>query len=517
MPGRRGRAAALALALLATVVLAGAACGSTASTNGSGNAQTASSTPGPGASNGSTPGSSTPGSTEPSFTPTPIVWKPCKPDGYDCAVVEVPLDYHKPNATKINLAVKRKPAEDPASRIGSFFFNPGGPGASGLAALPNLINDFAPEVRQRFDVVTWDPRGVGGSAPLSCDRGALEFYALDLSTPHPAPETIDAAKRWAELCKSSNGEQLPFLGTADVTRDLETLRKAVGDEKLTYAGFSYGTLIGLLYAERYPQTVRAILLDGVVDPSLDVKENVLQQSTAVDDAYDRFLAWCKANPGDGPNQCPIAADPEGIISQVIEQARTDPLPGKVGTEVVYLSTTFVNFALTTGTYDADIWPQIGAAIDAASKSDPDKLASLANSYIGAASQSLNAAVNCIDTKPPKGADMQQLVDEAARVAPKLGVYNANSTRICEFWPVAPQPVPAEYHAKGAPMIMVWGTTGDNATPYANALKISDSLENARLVTLEASRHAALGANECVQRLQGTYLVDLEVPPPDTKC
>ncbi len=451
------------------------------------------------------------------FTPAPISWKPCAPEGYDCAFIEVPLDYEHPTGTKIQLAVKRKAAEDQANRIGSLFFNPGGPGGSGIIALPRLIDDFAPEVRERFDIVSWDPRGVGGSAPLSCDRGALEFYANDLSSTHPGPEADAAAKQWADLCKKSNGDELPFLGTQDVMRDLEVLRQAVGDEKLTYAGFSYGTLIGLLYADQHPDTTRAIILDGVVDPSLDVKESTIQQSTAVDDAYERFIAWCKAHPGNGENDCPIAADPEGMIKQVIDQARTDPLPGKVGTETVELSTTFVNFAITTATYDSAIWPQIGHAIKEMTESDPANLAKLANAYIGAASQSLNAAVNCIDSKAPTGDAFQELVDETALAAPKLGVYNANSVRVCKFWPVPPKPLPTSYKAKGSPPILVWGTTGDNATPYANSVKISGMLENATLVTLEASRHAALGANECVSKIQAAYLIDVKVPPPDTKC
>ena len=451
------------------------------------------------------------------FTPKPIAWQACAPEGYDCAFLEVPLNYDKPDGTRIKLAVKRKPAEDQAKRIGSLFFNPGGPGGSGVIALPRLVDDFAPEVRARFDIVSWDPRGVGGSAPLSCDRGAIEFYANDLSSTHPGPEADAAAKKWADLCKTSNGDELPYLGTTDVMKDLEVMRQAVGDEKLTYAGFSYGTLIGLLYADRYPEKTRAIILDGVVDPSLDVKESTIQQSTAVDDAYERFLAWCKVHPGDGENDCPIAADPEGTIKQVIDQARTDPLPGKVGTETVELSTTFVNFAITTATYDSAIWPQIGHAIKDMTLSDPAGLAKLANAYIGAASQSLNAAVNCLDSKAPTGDAFQALVDETALAAPKLGVYNANSVRVCKFWSVPPKPLPTTFRAAGSPPILVWGTTGDNATPYANSVKISGMLENATLVTLEASRHAALGANECVTKIQATYLIDVKVPPADTKC
>lgn len=510
-PNPSTRRRSVVLVAVTGVALLAAACGS-------------STTAGPDPSSAPTTATSAPGSTtskpatpEPSFTPAPISWKSCLPAGYECATVKVPLDYTKPDGATIDLAVKRMPAGDPAARIGTLFFNPGGPGASGTQAIKTVIQDFAPEVRKRFDVVSWDPRGVGGSAPISCDRGALDFYQTDLSQTTTGPEVDAAAKKWAQLCESQNGDELPFLGTVNVTRDLETLRKAVGDDKLTYAGFSYGTVIGLLYAERYPTTVRAIVLDGVVDPSLGIEESTIQQAQAVDDAVERFVTWCKAHPGTGAQDCAIGADPEAALTKVFDQARTDPLPGTVGTETLYLSPTLVNFAITTVTYDETLWPQAGRAIQAALNSDGTELAALANGYIGAASPSLNAAVNCLDTPVPHGAGYQKLVEATARAAPRLGVYNANTGRVCEFWPVPPEPVPATYRAAGAPTIMVWGTTGDNATPYANAVKISEGLENARLVTLVANRHAALGANACVTNLQAAYLVDLQVPPPDTRC
>jgi hypothetical protein len=208
--------------------------------------------------------------------------------------------------------------------------------------------------------------------------------------------------------------------------------------------------------------VRAILLDGVVDPSLDVKEGTIQQAQAVDDAVDRFVTWCKTHVGSGPDDCAISEDPNAALGRLFDQARTDPLPGKIVGTTVYLSPTFVNFAITTATYDEQLWPRASRAFSAALQGDATELAVLANGYVTAASPSLNAAVNCLDTVVPKGAALEQMVTEVARAAPRLGVYNANSSRICEFWPVAPQPVPPTYRAAGAPTIMVWGTTGDNA-------------------------------------------------------
>lgn len=516
-PGRRaGRPATLALAVAAVGLLA-AACASDTSTPPTTAAPPASTPTTTSRTGGPTSAPGTTVAAEPSFDPAPVAWSACSPAGYECGSVEVPLDYTKPGGRMIALAVKRRPATDTTTRIGSLFLNPGGPGSPGTQALETIVKDLDPSVGRRFDIVSWDPRGVGGSAPLTCDLGALDFYQTDLSATAPGPDVDAAAKKWADTCNSTFRDELPHLGTQNVTRDLETLRKAVGDDQLTYAGFSYGTLIGLLYAERYPTTVRAILLDGVVDPSLDVKEGTIQQAQAVDDAVDRFVTWCKAHVGSGPDDCAISEDPNAALGRLFDQARTDPLPGKIVGTTVYLSPTFVNFAITTATYDEQLWPRASRAFSAALQGDATELAVLANGYVTAASPSLNAAVNCLDTVVPKGAALEQMVTEVARAAPRLGVYNANSSRICEFWPVAPQPVPPTYRAAGAPTIMVWGTTGDNATPYANAVKIAENLESARLVTLVANQHAALGANDCVARTQAAYLIDLQVPPEGTKC
>jgi pimeloyl-ACP methyl ester carboxylesterase len=449
----------------------------------------------------------------PPFVPAPAKWKACKPDGYECASVEVPLDYTKPDSNKITLQLKRLPAGDQGNRIGSLFFNPGGPGASGIQTLTVAAKDFSDDVRARFDLVSWDPRGVGSSAPLTCDRAGLEFFQEDLSTTHPPDSADEAAKKWGESCQSENGPLLPFVGTRDVALDLETLRQAVGDEKLNFAGYSYGTLIGLVYAEMFPTHIRALVLDGVVDPTLSPRDASVTQSIAVDKALDKFIEWCPT----APDECPIAPDASQALDQLYQLAHDNPLPGKLLNKTVYLSPTLINFAVIATTYDSGSWPTLAEAVANGLQGDGDLLGQLVSSYIGSFSPSLNLAVNCIDAVPPKGEEFQSIVDETAKAAPRTGVFNANTGRPCEFWPVPAKPLPTTYRAAGSPPIMVWGTTGDNATPYENAVHVAGMLENAKLVTLDANRHAALGANECVGKIQGAYFVDLELPPDDTHC
>ena len=458
----------------------------------------------------------TPGSTtapkSPPFTPASASWRSCAPKPYECATVEVPLDYTKPDGTKIKLAVKRLRATDPAKRIGTLFFNPGGPGASGTQALTRVANDFAPATLAVFDLASWDPRGVGGSVPLTCERGGLDYYQQDLGVTHPGPEVDKVAKKWADLCESENGNLLPFVGTREVALDLESLRQAVGDDKVTYAGFSYGTLIGLVYAELFPTRIRAMVLDGIVDPTLDAREGSISQAVAIDKALQRFIDWCPTS-----TECPLKPDAGKAIDDLFKVSHDNPLPGTINNTAIYLSPTLINFAVIVATYDSQLWPRLAEAIRSGLDGDGALLGELANAYLGAASPSANMAVNCIDSPQPKGEELQKLVDEVAASAPRTGVYNANSGRPCEYWPVAPKPLPTSYHATGSPPIMVWGTTGDNATPYPNAVKISKMLDNARLVTLEANRHAALGANTCVADLQSAYLVSLAMPPDGTKC
>ncbi len=511
-----------ALVLVAVAALVLAACGSSTG-SGSGTADPApviassgsSGTAGPNGT-GAPTGTSMPAvrlAPSQPFTPTPVDWKPCRPDGYECATVEVPLDYDHPTGSMIKLAVKRLPATGPAPKIGSLFFNPGGPGASGVKALPSQVDNFAPDVHAQFDLVSWDPRGVGGSVPLSCDRAGLDFYQKDLSQTHPPPDVDAAAKAWGELCESQNGNLLPFVGTRDIALDLETLRQAVGDDKLNYAGYSYGTLIGLVYAEMFPTRIRSMILDGVVDPTLDMKDSTVNQAAAVEEALNRFIEWC---PTAGA-QCPITGATGAAIDALFTEAKANPLPGVLQGNTIYLSSTMINFALVVATYNSSAWPDLAKAIAAAQAGDGQPLADLAGDYLGSASPSLLLAVNCLDAPTPTGDAFQEIVDDAAAKAPRTGVYNANSGRPCEYWPTPPKPLPTTYRAAGSPPIMVWGTTGDNATPYANAVHAAAMLENARLVTLEANRHAALGANECVTKIQGDYIVAGTLPPEGTRC
>jgi pimeloyl-ACP methyl ester carboxylesterase len=302
------------------------------------------------------------------------------------------------------------------------------------------------------------------------------------------------------------------MGTVDAAYDVESLRRALGEDTITFAGLSYGSAIGLAYAELFPEHLRGLLLDGVVDPSIDARRATIEQAAAVERALDKFVEWC-----DGNADCAVRDDPGGALDRAYAQARTGPLRGTVAGAARPLSPTLVNFAVLRATYDRAQWPALGNALAQAAAGDGSGLARAADAYLGLASFSTFLAVTCLDTAVPRGAEFDRLVEETARVAPRTGAFLANINRPCTSWPVPSRAVPTTVRAAGAPITEVWGTTGDNATPFPNASHVAEMLDQARLVTLEADRHTALGANECVVKWQTAYLLRLEVPPNQTHC
>lgn len=230
------------------------------------------------------------------FYAQPVVWEECR-DDMECATLQVPLDYGNPDGATIELALLRSPATDPSRRVGSLVVNPGGPGASGIdyAAAASLVVN--PDVRARYDVVGFDPRGVGDSTPLDCvDDAQLDesFSSSDASPDTPA-EVDDLLAGSAELrsgCEQRSGDLLPHVGTQDVARDLDVLRAVLGDERLTYLGKSYGTSIGTEYARQFPARSGRLVLDGAIDPTLDEKAVLLGQAEGFELALSRFVDDC---------------------------------------------------------------------------------------------------------------------------------------------------------------------------------------------------------------------------------
>ncbi|HEY4375575.1 MAG TPA: alpha/beta fold hydrolase, partial [Acidimicrobiales bacterium] len=249
-----------------------------------------------------------------------LSWSSCD-HGFQCASMKVPLDYTKPDGRKLTLAMARRPASDPSERIGSLFINPGGPGASAIETIENIV--LPDTLTDHFDIVGFDPRGVGQSSPIDCHSHLQEMYDTDpvLDTPAEKAAYLKVSQEFVDECARKYKAVLPFLGTQNVARDMDEVRKAVGDAKLTYLGYSYGTSIGQQYAQLFPTHIRAMVLDGVVDEDETGLQAAGEQAGGFEVALKAFLADCKAS-----SSCPIGPNPQNVLDDVLAQSAKKPIP-----------------------------------------------------------------------------------------------------------------------------------------------------------------------------------------------
>lgn len=440
--------------------------------------------------------------------PEPVAWSPCGV-GLDCATVTVPVDYADPGGDVLQLALVRRPAGDLANRIGSLLVNPGGPGASGVRRVERGFS-VSPEVAARFDIVGFDPRGVGSSTPVTCGAAVPAFRAADLDpdSPEERAALADAARAVAEECAQTEGNRLAHLGTVEVVHDTEVIRRALGEAQVSFVGLSYGTLIGLLWAEAYPASVRALVLDGVVDPAAEGGAASGQQVAAIEEVVDAMDAACTADPG-----CPLQGA-GGLLAAYDELARRIEAHEVTGSGV---GPTQLAHAVFYATYDVQVWPRLWQAIADGLAGDLGRVAALARSFTGLVDYATFALVTCLDAPHPRTFEAWEAdADELARRSPRFGRIVSYELLPCAWWPQSrfvPHPVVAE----GTPPILVIGSTGDAATPYDQAVRVADTLAEGVLLTAELDGHVALGDSACVAEVATRYLVDLTAPAPGQRC
>jgi pimeloyl-ACP methyl ester carboxylesterase len=454
-------------------------------------------------------------------------WRDCQ-NGFECATVKVPLDYTRPEGEQIELAVVRLPARKRSERIGSLVTNPGGPGGSGVEFVRQAGSLFGRDVRDRFDLVGFDPRGVGESDPVRCLDGPQldRFFGTDTS-PDDARELADLrdeSQTFAAGCKARSGPRLPHVGTVDAARDIDVLRAALGDAKLTYMGFSYGTYLGAFYAEQFPRNIRALVLDGAVDPQLSSTETLIEQAKGFETALRAFAEDCAAAPG-----CPLGSDPDEALAKITDlQRRTDRTPLKSARgDVRPINETWVTTGIAAALYNKGFWPTLRQALGRAVKNgEGDLLLTLADQMLqrrpdGSYSNQMeaNMAVNCVDKpNPPNAAAYQKEVAKAEKAAPRFGSYVVWGGLPCVYWPVRAQTSPHPVSAKGAAPILVIGTTRDPATPYRWARALSTQLQSGTLLTLDGDGHTAyLGGPACITEATDRYLLTGTPPKDGTVC
>ncbi len=454
-----------------------------------------------------------------------------------CADLTVPLVYDEPDGETISVKVLRKPATDQAQRIGSVITNPGGPGGSGVEFAGQFgAYGIAAELNKRFDFVGFDPRGVGSSTPeIRCQTDAERDAARAVTLRTRTQAEVDAAnaeaKKIAEGCVALSGRAqgidgatlLGNVGTRDVAKDLDVLRAAVGDEKLTYIGWSYGTSIGTAYAEQFPKNVRAMILDGAIDPEADPLAETVAQGEGFQKAFEDFAAWCADQ-----ESCALGTNPERATEAYQELVR--PLldrPVKLADGRV-LTFADANTGTSQALYSNSLWETLSTALTDLSNGDGSGLMSLADTYDGRApdgtySNSLDAflAIGCIDGSRTVPADLaQQLAEKYAAAAPFTSSGDpARATKDpCDFWPVPPTSEPHLPQVDGLPRLLVISTTKDPATPYQAGVNLAKALD-ASLLTVEGTNHTAyLGiGSTCVDDIGTAYLTTLALPADGATC
>jgi pimeloyl-ACP methyl ester carboxylesterase len=456
-----------------------------------------------------------------------VRWSGCGGD-FECATVKVPLDYDAPGGESIELAVLRAPATNPEARIGSLFVNPGGPGASGVNYARGARAIASDAVRERYDIVGWDPRGVGQSAPVDCldDAELSTFVAADVSPDNP-DEIVgleELTTKFSDGCEDRSGRMLPHIGTPNVARDLDVLRAVVGDDKLSYLGKSYGTAIGAAYARQFPENIGRMVLDGAVDPMLDGVQLTLNQAKGFQGAFDSFLDACVSG------SCPLGRTKEEAsarFNQLLAEIDAKPLPTKDG-RLLTEALAVLGVAYPLYLEPAQGYPAIQLALVAAMGGDGTPLMTIADLYLDRSpdgrfktnQQEAILAINCLDEKHPLSiAEVEQLQADFVAASPTFGRFFTWSLLSCAQWPIPPIAADSPVTAEGAPPILVVGTTGDPATPYAEAVALADQLESGALLTFEGSQHTAYRSaeSECVDRAVDAYLIDGTVPEEGTRC
>lgn len=446
---------------------------------------------------------------------------------YECGTLPVPQDWAAPEEGEtLELALVRvRAGGGEQERLGSLVINPGGPGASGVDAaaylsLRPLVGGLPDEVTDRFDVVGFDPRGVARSSPVDCltDTQLDESFGAD---PDPAADAefdqaVAAAQERVDSCDAAHGDTLGHYSTRQTAHDLDAIRAALGDEQLTYLGYSYGTLLGAVYAHLYPEHVRAMVLDGAVDPA-GGEAGSGGQAAGFERAFDNFAAWCAQSPG----RCPLGDDARAAVTDAIAQARQAPVPGPDGRDA---TAGWVFWAVVSALYVEDLWPQLATAIDDLSQGDPTGVFTLADLYSGRDSEGsypnmfdANKAINCADNDSEQTVDqVRDLQQEWREQYPLFGAPLAVMGLDCVLWPTDPDPYPYG-PAEGSPPIVVIGTTGDPATPYESTPRLAELLGTGVVVTYEGEGHTVYPQSGCINDAVNGYLVELAAPEDGLTC
>ena len=450
-----------------------------------------------------------------------LEWEDCA-GGLDCASFQVPFDYESPSLGTFTLPVTRRLANIQEQRIGTLLINPGGPGVAALDFVGYADQIFSATIIDRFDIVAWDPRGVGQSDPrIDCVDSMDDYFGLDPS-PDDATETeqlISGAQEFASECMRRSSELLPYVSTVDTASDMDVLRRALNEEQISYMGFSYGTSLGATWATLFPETVRAAVLDAAVDPTRGYVDDLILQAGGFEDSLNAFFTKCDASP------ClfmKVGESAEEAFDRILLSLDQNPIANDDGRAVTNQGVAQTGIAgALYGDYQ---WPQLENALSAADLGDGQPLLILFDEYFGRNSagqidNSIDAyfGISCLDREQNLTTDQVfDLTDELTAVAPRLGSGWIQEMLICANWGVEPRggiTVGAETENR----IVVVGSTGDAATPLEGTRNMVAALGQARLVISPLEQHTTYGTDMCVTEIVDEYLLNLTDGPDITTC
>jgi pimeloyl-ACP methyl ester carboxylesterase len=454
-------------------------------------------------------------------------WRPCD-HGFQCARLLVPFDYNRPAWRRFSLPVIKLPATGPAKRIGSLVVNPGGPGGSGIQYAQAARTQVSAAVRAKFDVAGFDPRGVGGSVPaMNCLNGPqLDKFFETSDSPASAAQLatiVKQSKLFVRGCERNSGALLRYVGTANAARDMDVLRAALGDAKLTYLGKSYGTYLGTWYAQLFPTHVRALVLDGAVDPTESALNMNVVQAQGFQVALASFIDNClhlSACPlGHGGSVAAGTARLDAILAGAGRKPLTSQVTGQPGVAPLLLN------GIAAALYSKSYWPYLREGLTAALAGNGTILVELGDLLVernqNGKYSNLTAAeiaVNCVDRPWPRSLGAwRSAAAAAAKAAPLFGEPLMWGSLPCAYWPVRPVS-PSRLRAAGAPPILVVGTTRDPATPFRWAHTLAHDLASGVLLGWNGDGHTAYMVNSsCVDSTVDSYLINLAVPRNGTIC
>ncbi len=450
-----------------------------------------------------------------------VVWTPCE-GSFECAEIAAPLDWLNPTENFITLAMMRDTA---ASSKPAIFVNPGGPGVSAIKWMREGYDSIgSADLRSDFQLVAFDPRGVGESSAVSCSSVEKKDAVYYGQSPYPfgSAEDIEYSRKvlseFALSCQET-GFDVAYFNTQQAARDLELMRELVGGEKLDYLGFSYGTLLGSTYAALFPDKVGHLVLDGAIDPQLSESDMLLDQVSGFDKAFRAYLEDCLAT-----NECPFKGSVDQalfVVEDFLEKVETTPLQTQVDRRLTINSALSGIFAAL---YSKDSWQYLTQAFQEALTGDGTTMLLLADyyndrdvsdGYLSNLNEA-NLAISCADSRITEE-EAIGLNDEFLVASEVFGKYFAFPSLSCESWPEGKSLVTLDFTQKLASAPLVIGTTGDPATPYEQAVALSELLDGAVLLTFEGEGHTAYGSNVCVDAIVEAYFRGEDIGTGNKTC